>query len=268
MGRAIAVVVTAITVASVWAFWSKHWWLPADISTHGAAIDRQFNLTFIITGIIFVLAQIGLAYMVWRYRERGAGGKANYYHGNNVMELTWTVTTAIIFIGLNLMGYRIWANIQFVGAAPGAVQVEVWGQQFQWYFHYPGSDGQFGAYHVDKVDDATGNFLGLDREHDPAARDDIVTSTLAVPVNRPLQLILRSKDVTHSFFVRELRVKQDLVPGLQIPIHFTATQTGRYEIACAELCGLGHYRMRAFMQVMSAEDFQKWLAGMAAQQAQ
>jgi cytochrome c oxidase subunit 2 len=157
------------------------------------------------------------------------------------------------------------------------MKIEVWGQQFAWYFRYPGPDGQFGPNHIgsrfdaamgkyiedNKVNDATGNFLGLDRDHDAASKDDIVTATLGIPVNQPVEIILRSKDVTHSFFVRELRLKQDLVPGMEIPIHFTATKTGRYEIACAELCGLGHYKMRAFMDVMTQEDYQNWLQKMA-----
>jgi cytochrome c oxidase subunit 2 len=161
------------------------------------------------------------------------------------------------------MGYHIWAFVHFMGPQPGSMRVEVWGEQFAWYFRYPGPDGKFGPVHVAKVDDATGNFLGLDRDRDSDSKDDIVTATLAIPVNQPVEVILRSKDVTHSFFVRELRLKQDLVPGMEIPIHFTATKVGRYEIACAELCGLGHYKMRAFLDVMQAEDFQKWLQSMA-----
>ena len=192
--------------------------------------------------------------------------KHGYSHGNNTLEFTWTLAAAVLFIGLNLMGYKTWASIHFVGAQPGAMQIEVWGQQFAWYFRYPGPDGKFGPVHVEKVDDSMGNFLGLDRDHDAASKDDIVTATLAFPVNREIQLILRSKDVTHSFFVRELRMKQDLVPGMEIPIHFTATKTGRYELACAELCGLGHYKMRAFVDVMTQEDFEKWLQNMAAAQ--
>jgi len=220
-------------------------------------------LTLAITGTIFVVAQVALAYAVWRYRDRGDGRKAGYSHGNNKLELTWTAAAAIIFIGLNLMGYHIWAFVHFMGPAPGSMRVEVWGEQFAWYFRYPGPDGKFGPVHVEKVDDATGNFLGLDRDRDPDSKDDIVTATLALPVNQPVEIILRSKDVTHSFFVRELRLKQDLVPGMEIPIHFTATKVGRYEIACAELCGLGHYKMRAFMDVMPPEDYQKWLQSMA-----
>ncbi len=266
MALAIALVLTVITVISVGIIWSHHWWFPVDISTHGWAIDRQMNLTFLITGIIFVLAQLGLAFFVWKYHDRGDGRKAIYSHGHNKLEATWTTAAAILFIGLNLMGYRIWADMYFLGAPSGAMKIEVWGQQFAWYFRYPGPDGQFGPTHVEKVNDATGNFLGLDRDGDPASRDDIVTATLGIPVSRPIEVVLRSKDVTHDFYVRELRIQQDVVPGMEIPIHFTATKVGRYEIACNQLCGLGHYKMRAFLQVMSEEDFEKWLQNMAAQQ--
>ncbi len=266
MALALALIVTLITLISVYFFWAHTWWLPEDISTHGHLIDHQMVLTFVLTGIIFVLAQLGLAYFMWKYRDRGDGRKATYSHGNNKLEATWTTAAAILFIGLNLMGYRIWADMYFVGAAPGALRIEVMGQQFAWYFRYPGPDGQFGPTHPEKVRDAEGNFFGLDRTHDPASQDDIVTATLGVPVNRPVELILRAKDVTHDFYVRELRLQQDVVPGMEIPIHFTATKPGRYEIACNQLCGLGHYKMRAFLQVMSQEDFDKWLASMAAQQ--
>jgi cytochrome c oxidase subunit II len=272
MGLALALVVAVFTIVSVYIFWAHIWWFPVDISTHGAAIDHQFNLTLIICGVIFVAAQLGLAWFAWKYRDRGDGRKVIYSHGHNKLEATWIIAAAILFIGLNLMGYQSWAQMHFTGAAPGALQIQVQGQQFYWYFRYPGPDGKFGPTHAQKVDDAAGNFYGLDREHDPASKDDIVTATLAVPVNRPIALILRSKDVTHSFFVRELRLKQDAVPGMEIPIHFTATEEalrhngGRYEIACTQLCGLGHYRMRAFLQVMTEPDFEKWLKAQAASQ--
>jgi cytochrome c oxidase subunit 2 len=266
MALALALVIALITLATVAVFAARIWWFPAVISAHGPAVDHQIVLTMYVTGAIFVLAQLALAYLIWRHRDRGDGTRARFFQGNNKLEATWTIAAAILFIGLNLMGYRVWAGLHFMGAEPGSTQIEVWGQQFAWYFRYPGPDGRFGPTHVDKVDDATANYLGLDRDKDQDSKDDIVTSTLAIPVNHPVQLILRSKDVTHSFFVRELRFKQDLVPGMIIPVHFTATQTGRYELACAELCGLGHYRMRAFLQVLSDEDYKKWLENMAAAQ--
>ncbi len=272
MALAVALVVTLITLISVGIFVAKVWWFPVDISAHGAAMDHQFLLTLIICGVIFVAAQLGLAYFVWKYRDKGDGRKATYSHGNNKLEATWTIAAAIVFIGLNFLGYNIWAKMHFTGAAPEALQIQVQAEQFAFYFRYPGPDGQFGPTHVEKVDDAVGNFFGLDRAHDQASKDDIVTATLGIPVNRPVELILRSKDVDHSFFVRELRMQQDIVPGMEIPIHFTATEEalkhngGRYEIVCTQLCGLGHYKMRAFLQVMTEQDFEKWLQTQAAAQ--
>jgi cytochrome c oxidase subunit 2 len=259
MALMVALAIGLITLVSSYFFWAQTWWFPIDISTHGPAIDRQFMVTLAICGVIFLLAQFGLAWAVWRYRDRADGRRATYSHGNNRLEAGWTIAAAILFIGLNLMGYRVWAGVHFVGAAPGALQIEVTGQQFQWFFRYPGVDGQFGPTRIEKIDDAAGNSLGLDRDKDAASKDDVVTVTLGIPVNREVQLMLRSKDVTHSFFVRELRLKQDTVPGMVIPIHFTANQTGTYELACTELCGLGHYRMRAFLRVMPEAEFADWL---------
>jgi|SRR6266700_1089070 len=265
MGFAIALVLFLITAVSVYIFAGHVWWFPVDISTHGAAIDHQFKLTLLVTGVVFVLAQLGLAYFVWKYRDRRDNRRVVYSHGNNKLEATWTTAATILFVGLNLMGYRIWANMHFTGASPGALRIQVQGQQFAYYFRYPGADCQFGPIHVEKVDDATGNFYGLDRDHDPASKDDVVTATLGVPVGRPIELILRSKDVGHSFYVRELRLQQDMLSGMEIPIHFTATDEafkhdgGRYEIVCTQLCGLGHYKMRAFLQVMTQENFEAWL---------
>lgn len=278
MALALAVLLALLTIISVGVFAAHIWWLPVDVAQHGPPIDHQFTLTLLITGVVFVLAQLGLAWFIWKYREKNDGRKATYSHGNNKLEFTWTTAAAILFIGLNLMGYRIWAQMYFTGAQPGALQVEVQAQQFAWYFRYPGPDGKFGPLHVDKVDDASGNFFGLDRDHDADSKDDIVTATLGIPAGRPVELILRSKDVGHGFYVREMRVHQDLVPGMLIPIHFTATedalknhgtgltQDGQYEIACTQLCGLGHYKMRAFLQVMSEPDFEKWLQDQAAAQ--
>jgi cytochrome c oxidase subunit 2 len=113
--------------------------------------------------------------------------------------------------------------------------------------------------------ESTGNPLGLDPDNDPAARDDIVMPVMAVPVDRPVEVLLRSKDVIHSFAVRELRLKQDAVPGLSTRLHFTASKVGRYEIPCMELCGLGHYQMRSFLEVKSDAEFQQWLVDAAIQ---
>ena len=272
MALALALVLAIITAVSV-ALLSMHvWWFPIDIAVHGPQIDRQFFITFVIMGIIFVAAQLGLAYLVWKYRRRDDGREALYLRGRNKLELIWVIAAATLFIGVEIVGFHAWSQMQYAGPQPGALRIEVWGEQFAWYFRYPGPDGRFGPIHPALMDDAMGNYLGLDRDHDPASKDDIVTATLGIPVNTPIELILRSKDVIHSFFVPELRIKQDLVPGMEIPVHFTVTKQamkedgGQYEIACSELCGLGHYRMRAFLQVMSEKKFRTWLQQHAAMQ--
>jgi len=257
----LALFLLLFTVLTVYLFAVKEWWFPAPITALGHDIDAQFMRTLVITGLVFVLSQLGLAWVIFRYRDRGQ--RATYSHGHNTMEIVWTLATAVMFIGLGLYAERSWAAVHFQGAAPGALQVEVTGQQFAWNFRYPGADGKFGRSDPKLMDDAAGNPLGLDPD-DPASKDDIVVPVIVVPVNRQVQLLIRSKDVTHSFFVRELRLKQDAVPGLVIPIHFTATQTGNYEVACAELCGLGHHRMRTFLQVKTPEEFNTWMQQQAA----
>lgn len=272
MALALALALAMIAAVSVVLLSMHVWWFPVDIAVHGALIDRQFSITFIVMGIIFVTAQLGLAYLVWKYRRREDSRKALYLLGHSGLELTWLVSAAVIFIGLEVVGFRTWAQMQYSGPEPQAMKIEVWGEQFAWYFRYPGPDGRFGPVHPALMNDALGNYLGLDRRHDAASRDDIVTATLGIPVETPVELILRSKDVIHSFFVPELRLKQDLVPGMEIPIHFITTRQaltqngGRYEIVCAQLCGLGHFRMRAFLQVMTKRDFHKWLQKQAAMQ--
>jgi cytochrome c oxidase subunit 2 len=259
----IAVFLTVMTLATVWIFVTKVWWMPAAISEFANGIDAQFMRTLWICGVIFLLAQLALAFIVFRYR--GGAGAAGHSHGNTKLEVIWTSATAILFVGLGLFGERAWAALHFTGAAPGALEVEVTGQQFAWNFRYPGPDGKLGRTDPKLISDSSGNPLGIDPK-DPAGADDVVAATLAVPVNREVELTLRSKDVTHSFFVRELRLKQDAVPGLRIKIHFDAEKEGQYEIVCAELCGLGHHRMRSFLQVKPEAEFESWLKEQAPSQ--
>lgn len=253
----LAITIWIITLISVLLFASRYWWFPDSASTHGALLDQQFMITLVVTGVVFIAAQIGLGYFVLRYKEK-PGREAIYNHGNNTMETVWTVATTVVFFIMVLLGQGIWYDLYIGEASESALRIEITGQQFAWNIRYPGQDGQFGATSVELINDAGGNPLGLDL-NDPAAQDDIVVPTMAVPVNRPIQLLLRSKDVTHSFSVRELRVKQDTVPGIVIPIQFTANKIGKFEIACAELCGLGHHRMRSFIDVLPEEEYKNWL---------
>jgi cytochrome c oxidase subunit 2 len=257
-GRALAVVIWLLTVFSVGLFFAG-WWFPPSISEHGPAYDQQFLVTIIVVGISFVLAQVGLGYLVWRYRDTGQGERALYSHGSNRLEMTWTVITAVIFISLAVLGQRVWASLHFQSAPPGTAQIEVVAQQFQWNFHYPGADKQFGRTDPKLIKDADLNFVGLD-PNDSLSRDDAVVTTLAVPLNRPIELTLRAKDVTHSFWVPPLRFKQDLVPGMNIKVHFTANKVGKYELACAELCGQFHFKMKSYMLVITGNEYDELVA--------
>ena len=197
-------------------------------------------------------------------------------HNSIYLEVGVAVVEAVLLIGFAI---PLWAAR--VDARPPeseALVVQVTGEQFAWNIHYPGADRVFGRTDI-KLLDLQSNPLGLDRS-DPAAKDDVTTvNQLYLPVNRPIIVRLRSKEVIHSFGVPELRVKQDAVPGLTIPIWFIPTVTTadmrtrkgnpefQYQIACAQLCGLGHARMRGFVTVQSAEEFQKWMDEAAAEQA-
>ncbi|MDT4954488.1 MAG: cytochrome c oxidase subunit [Acidobacteriota bacterium] len=260
MGRALAIIVWLLTLASVVLFFSG-WWFPTTITEHGPRIDQQFLITIIVVGIAFVAAQVGLGWMVWRYsaNSQNKDERALYTHGNNRLEVIWTVVTAIVFISLAVMGQRVWAQLHFSDAPAGSPQVEVVAQQFVWNMHYPGPDGKLGRTDPSLIKEDENNFIGLD-DKDPNSKDDMTAATLVVPVNRPVELILRSKDVTHSFWVPQLRFKQDLVPGMQIHVHFTPTKVGQFQLACAELCGMNHYKMKGTLLVLPEDQYSAVMA--------
>jgi cytochrome c oxidase subunit 2 len=261
----LALLLVILTLSTIYLFVARTWWFPPAITEHGRRIDDQFMRTLWITGIVFVASQLALAWVVFRYRARGQ--KSQYSHGNNTMEAVWTIATIIMFVGLGLWGRAAWAELHFAGPGPNPYQVEVIGEQFKWSFRLPGPDGQFGRYK--SLDLVEKEIAEGKRSHpwqldpsDPAGKDDIILpvgSNLGVPVNRSVEVFTMSKDVIHSFFVREIRIKQDAVPGLRIPIHFTPTVMNDYEIACAELCGQSHHQMRAFLKVMSEDELKKWI---------
>jgi cytochrome c oxidase subunit II len=266
MGKLFAVVVAVITVVATAIFVMHVWWPPVDISVHGPGIDRQLGETMLMAGVLFVVSQLALALFTWR-SSAAAGRTIKTFPGGP----TPLVVFAILLVGietlaLTFVGSKLWAGIFQAPPDPTALQVDVQAEQFAFYFRYPGPDGKFAATHPELINEANENYLGLDPAHDPDARDDIVVPTLRIPVNRPIALTLHAKDVNHSFYVPELRLQQDFVPGLRIPLHFTATRTGKYEIVCTQLCGLGHYNMRAYLEVMPQDAFDQWLQQQAAQQ--
>jgi len=256
-GVAFAVTMAILIVVSLWMFVAKPWWFPTLSSVHGAEIDAVFTAVLIVTGIAFVVTQALLGYFVARY---GAAGneKADYWHDNPKAEFFLLTGTALILVVLVFMGQRVWLKYYFDPLPENAITIQVTAQQFQWQFHYAGPDGKFGRTDLTLVDGT--NQVGLD-EKDEASKDDVVsTSEMHIPVNRPIIVRLRSKDVIHSFFLPNQRVKQDAVPGLAIEVPFTPTVAGNFELACAELCGAQHYKMKGLVTVdASEEEFNNWL---------
>lgn len=265
MARALALFFWLFAISTFAAFLIHPVWLPELASAAGVEIDQQISETLLFAGGAFLLAQILLGTMLWRFGSNRPG-PASHVHENPRLEIVWTTVTAIVFVGLGIQGSRIYARSWLTDPPADSLPIEITGQQFAWNVRYAGPDGKFGRTRPDDVNDSEGNFIGLD-DRDPASADDItLQNVVAVPVNKPIKLIVRSRDVLHSFFVPALRFKQDAVPGLAIPVQFTATKIGEYEVACAELCGMQHYKMRARMLVMSAADFDKWLIAHAGAQ--
>jgi cytochrome c oxidase subunit 2 len=253
MGKIFAVTIAIIAILSAVPIVMNYWGPPADVSTHGPAIDEQMHETMWEAGISFLAG-------------RGKNDKLKTFPGGAkglVIAAFLLVGTEILALGV--IGQKAWATVYFAPPDKNALTIQAQAGQFAFYFRYPGPDGKFGAIHPDKIDEGNQNFFGLDPEHDVDSRDDIIAGELAIPVNRQINLMMHSKDVGHSFYVRELRIQQDFVPGLDLAVHFTATKTGQYEIVCTQLCGLGHYNMKAYLTVLSQEDFDKWLKDKAAQ---
>ena len=245
--------------------------LPALAATHGAQIDSLIGWTHIFMLVLFVGWGAFFAYVLFRFR-RSRNPVANYTgvksHTSSYLEGGVLVVEMILLFAFSI---PLWAaRVDHIPPESDALVVYLTGEQFAWNVRYAGPDGVFGRTDI-KLIDVQSNPLGVDRS-DPSAKDDVTTlNQLYLPVNKPIIVKLRSKDVIHSFNVPEFRVKQDAIPGLTIPIWFVPnvttaemrSRTGnpefQYEIACAQLCGLGHARMRGFVTVQSAEEFQKWM---------
>lgn len=260
MGKLFAVILTVIALASAVPIVLHTWSPPGDISTHGHAIDAQMSETILEAGVLFLAAQFLLAFFVFKSSNRDSNAEIKTFPGGAkamVIAALFLVGTEVLALGV--ISQKSWAAVYFKPAAPDALQIQAQAGQFAFYFRYPGPDGKFGALHPEKIDEGNANFFGLDPANDVESRDDIVSGELVIPANREVRLLMHAKDVGHSFYVRELRIQQDFVPGLDLSVHFTATQTGKYEIVCTQLCGLGHYNMKAYLTVLSPDDFDRWL---------
>ena len=232
-------------------------WMPIQASTHAAEIDQMTILVHWLMLVMFVGWGAFFMFVLFRFR-RGANPRADYAGAKGKFAKSTEIAVAIVEVVL-LVGYAIpaWAiRVKAFPAENQAVVVRVVGTQFAWNIQYPGPDGKFGRTDIALV--SADNPLGLDRR-DPDAKDDITTiNQLYLPVNRPVLVHLSSMDVIHSFGLYEMRVKQDAIPGMQIPVWFIPNRTGEYEIACSQLCGLGHFRMRGFLMIQSDADYRKW----------
>lgn len=267
MAKIFAVTIILIAIGSAIPIVMHTWDMPQDISTHGHMIDDQYADTMWEAGISFLASQFLLAVFIWKFSSFKAGDKIKNLPGG----ARGLVIAAFLLVGtealaLGVFGVKAWASVYFTPPAANALPIQIQAGQFAFYFRYPGPDGKFGALHPDQISEANANFFGIDTTHDQDSKDDIVTASMSIPVNREIHLLMHTKDVGHSFFVPELRVQQDFVPGLDVSVHFTATKIGKYEIVCTQLCGLGHYNMKAYLEVKSQEDYDAWLKQQAALQ--
>lgn len=225
----------------VWAPGNQHW-LPIDISEHGHTIDSLFEFILILTGVVFVITEVILVWFMWKYHAPANPEPVKFTHGSHNLEIVWTIVPAITLIFIAFVQMSAWAEvkIQQPDAAPIA---EVTARQFEWRIRYPGPDARFGT------------------------PDDIHhLNDLHLPVDADVVIDLKSMDVLHDFFLPHLRVKQDAVPGMKIPVWFRSKELGTYDLVCAELCGWGHYKMKGRVTFQSRENFDAWLAEMAAAQ--
>ena len=234
------------------------WGLPINISAHGGKIDLLIYIFHIAMAVLFIGWMTFLIFTLIKFRSR-PGHKANYKL-NHFKTPTYIEIAVALFEAVLLVGFAFPLLDAYRNQPPPAdasMEVRVVAEQFAWNVHYPGADGKFGKTKPEFM--GTGNPVGLDKE-DPAAADDVVTiNQFHIPVNKPVIVHLSSKDVIHSFSIPVMRVKQDVIPGEEISIWFEALQTGKFEIACAQLCGLAHYRMRGFFTVETQAELDQWL---------
>ena len=230
----------------------RFWHLPVDASRHGPALDGHMLLNlWIVLGLVVLMHVLLLTGLLFRRRAPRPIHKLT-------LEYLPLLALTLLFGWLGLRAQRLWAEQRYTGADPAAMQVEVTGMQFVWYFRYPGHDRAFGRTSLALVDPGAGNPLGID-PHDVYGADDLVGGQLVLPAGREVDLTLRAQDVIHGFAVPEMRLKQNALPGTETHIHFTPEIPGDYAILCTQVCGLGHYRMHAVLRVLPPAQFEQWL---------
>ena len=254
MGIILAVTLVLVAVGTVaFHIWSPWWWTP--IASNWGFVDTTINITFWITGAVFVAVILFTAYCVWRYQHR-EGSRAEYEPEDVKLEWWLTGLTTLGVAALLAPGLVVWG--QFVTVPDEATELEAIGQQWTWTFRLPGEDGVLGAVDPRIID--VDNPFGLDPD-DPNGQDDILIEDTEVhlPLGRPVKMLLRSLDVLHDFYVPQFRAKMDIVPGMVTYFWLTPTRTGSFDILCFELCGVGHYAMRGTVVVEEESAYEAWL---------
>lgn len=250
----VAIVIAALVLGSLLFHWLSPWWM-TPLASNWGSIDTALIITMWICAVAFVALNLFMASMIWRYRHR-PGSRAHYEPENARLEKRLTFWTGIGIAGMLAPGLIAWN--QYVTVPADAAVVEANGEQWRWSFRLPGRDGVLGTAEPARI--TSDNAFGLNPK-DPYGRDDLIVDTaeLHLPVNRPVKMVLRSKDVLHDFYVPEFRAKMDLVPGIVTYFWLTPTQKGTFDILCAELCGAGHHQMRGTVIVEDEARYRKWL---------
>jgi cytochrome c oxidase subunit 2 len=227
-------------------FWapSAGYWLPRDISEHGYQIDHLFNFILVLTGVVFAVTEGALFWFVWRYDAASNREPVKYTHGSHNLEVIWTILPAATLLFIAIYQMNAWADVKMRVPKDLPPTLEVTARQFEWRLRYPGPDGKLGTF------------------------DDIHhVNDMHIPSGEDVLIHLKSMDVLHDLFLPHLRVKQDAVPGMTIPVWFKAKDVGTFDLVCAELCGWGHYKMKGRVTIQTRPEYEKWLDEMATAQA-
>ena len=250
-------------------YYGKTLFPQGSASLEGEKIDLMLYITIAVTGLVFFITQILLFWFAYKYQEK-EGKKAFFFPHNNKLELIWTTVPAIFLTILVVFGLKYWFKMTS-DAPKDAVVVEITGHQFAWDMRYPGTDGKLGKKNYKLYNQPSGNTLAVDF-NDEESWDDLHTTEMHLPVNRPVKLVINAMDVIHDVGLSHFRMKMDAVPGIPTTMWFTPQYTTEqmkkrtgnpnfvYEISCDQMCGKGHFSMRGVIIVESEEDYKKWLA--------
>lgn len=250
----VALMLVLVAVGTVVFHVMSPWWW-TEIASNWGFIDTTTIITFWITGVVFIAVVLFTAYCVYRFRYR-EDRRAAYEPENNKLEWWLTILTTVAVAALLAPGLVAWD--EFITVPDEAVELEALGEQWQWSFRLPGKDGVLGTTAIKNISDT--NPFGLNPD-DPNGQDDILIedSEIHIPIDQPVKVLLRSKDVLHNFYVPQFRAKMDMVPGMVTYFWFTPIRTGTFDLLCFELCGVGHYNMRGTVVVESESAYQAWL---------